>query len=135
METTSGTTPTTPTAPATDPTSGTTAAGGPGPGLTTGETVETPDGRRVRVTERAAACLPRVRAHLLGLARAGETTTYGALVRDLALPYPAVGVGRLLDLVAADCARRGEPGLDAVVVAAGSAPDPAVARVHRHWRG
>jgi len=126
METTSGTTGTT-----TDTTGGTTTSG---PGLTTGETVETPDGRRVRVTERAAACLPRVRAHLVGLARAGETTTYGALVRDLGLPYPAVGVGRLLDLVAADCARRGEPGLDAVVVAARSAPDLAVARVHRHWK-
>jgi hypothetical protein len=79
------------------------------PRVAVGETFETASGHTLTVSEKAHACLPRVRAHLVALAREGGTTTYGALVRDLELPYPAVGVGRVLDTLAADCARRGEP--------------------------
>jgi len=103
------------------------------PVLAVGETFDTASGHTLTVSERAHACLPRVRAHLVALARTGGTTTYGALVRDLELPYPAVGVGRVLDTLAADCARRGEPGLDALVTSARTAPGEAVATVHAHW--
>ncbi|MCH1866167.1 hypothetical protein [Nocardioides sp. CFH 31398] len=103
------------------------------PRLVVGETFETASGHTLTVSEKAHACLPRVRAHLVALARDGGTTTYGALVRDLGLPYPAVGVGRVLDTLAADCARRGEPGLDALVKSARTPPGEAVAAVHAHW--
>lgn len=103
------------------------------PRLAVGETFETASGHTLTVSEKAHACLPRVRAHLVALAREGGTTTYGALVRDLELPYPAVGVGRVLDTLAADCARRGEPGLDALVRGKRAPEDPAVAVVHTHW--
>ncbi|WP_299056600.1 hypothetical protein [uncultured Nocardioides sp.] len=105
------------------------------PVVAVGETVTAASGLALRISEKAHACLPRVRAHLVALARTGGTTTYGALVRDLELPYPAVGVGRVLDTLAADCARRGEPGLDALVRGARAPEDPQVAVVHAHWSG
>ena len=109
--------------------------------LVLGEDVEVA-GRRVRVARRDLDCLPRVRAHLLDVARAEQTTTYGDLVRELDLPYPPRGLGRLLRLLTEDCSRRGEPSLAAVVVSrttgeiTGSCvPDPVAERaaLHRHW--
>lgn len=100
-------------------------------------------GTSVTVTERAYAALPRLRAHLVVLAEQGGTTTYGALVRDLDLPYRPIGVGRLLDLLSVDCARRGEPDLAALVVSGATGEvgssfpgdGPAVRdELRRHWR-
>ncbi len=74
------------------------------------------DGRARNVTPLDAVWAPRVRDRLVELARARSTTTYGALKEDIGLPHPANGFGRILDLVAEDCRRRGEPRLDALVV-------------------
>lgn len=73
-------------------------------------------GRTVTVTPTAVACLPRVRARLVEAALAGETVTYGELREELDLPYLVQGMGRLLDLVSEECARRGEPSLASLVV-------------------
>lgn len=101
-------------------------------------------GRTVTVTETAHACLPRVRAHLVEVASAGETITYGELRQELSLPYLVQGMGRLLDLVSEDCFRRGEPSLASVVVNAGTgevgsdfegdaARERTAAYAHREW--
>ena len=73
-------------------------------------------GRTVTVTDLAAEALPWVRAYLIGVARAGGTVTYGEVREDLELSYMARGMGRLLDLLSADCIRRDEPSLAALVV-------------------
>ncbi len=73
-------------------------------------------GRRMTVTQKAFDSLPRVRDHLIDVARAGQTVTYGQLVADLGLPYLPRGLGRLLDLLSEDCLRRNEPSLAALVV-------------------
>ena len=73
-------------------------------------------GRTVTVTDLAAETLPWVRAYLIGVARAGGTVTYGEVRDDLELSYMARGMGRLLDLLSADCIRRDEPSLAALVV-------------------
>ena len=73
-------------------------------------------GRTVTVTPTAFRWLPRVRDRLLEAARTGETVTYGELREELGLPYLVQGMGRLLDLVSEDCARRGEPSLASMVV-------------------
>ncbi len=57
-----------------------------------------------------------MREMLIDEARANATVTYGDVVRDLALPVPPKGLGRLLELLSEDCARRGEPTLAAIVV-------------------
>jgi len=75
-------------------------------------------GRTCTVTGTAMACLPRVRAYLIALARTGETVSYSKLRRDLALPYAVNGLGWLLDVLTEDCRRRGEPSLAALVVTA-----------------
>ncbi|NHA70114.1 hypothetical protein [Phycicoccus flavus] len=77
-------------------------------------------GKTYTVSTTAMACLPRVRIYLIGLARAGETTTYLDLKRDLDLPYAVNGLGWLLDVVTEDCRRRGEPSLASLVVTAGT---------------
>lgn len=83
--------------------------------LRLGEKIEM-KGRRITVTQTAYDSLPKVRHHLIRIARATETTTYGQLVSDLDLPYLPRGLGRLLDLLSEDCFRRGEPSLAALVV-------------------
>jgi hypothetical protein len=96
------------------------------------------------VTPTAFAWLPRVRDRLVEAARARETVTYGELREELGLPYLVQGMGRLLDLVSEDCARRGEPSLASVVVNASTgevghdfAGDPGAERAavfgHRDW--
>ncbi|MBB6568183.1 hypothetical protein HPO96_03100 [Kribbella sandramycini] len=84
-------------------------------GLRVGETVGV-KGRQLRVTPLDVDCVPRVREYLIGLARRGETVAYGGLKRELGLPHALNGLGRLLDLVAVDCRRRGEPSLAVLVV-------------------
>ena len=83
--------------------------------LRVGEVVETAR-RRLHVRERDVVSLTAMRAMLIDEARAGATVTYGEVVRDLALPVPPKGLGRLLELLSEDCARRGEPTLAAIVV-------------------
>ncbi|WNB87110.1 hypothetical protein [Cellulomonas sp. ATA003] len=73
-------------------------------------------GRAVTVTPTAFACLPPVRDRLVEAAVAGETVTYGELREELGLRYLVQGMGRLLDLLTEDCARRGEPSLASLVV-------------------
>lgn len=83
--------------------------------LRLGEEVEM-KGRRMTVTPNAFHSLPRVRDHLIEVARAGDKITYGRLVAELELPYLPLGLGRLLDLLSSDCFRRQEPSLAALVV-------------------
>lgn len=83
--------------------------------LRLGEKVEM-KGRRMTVTPMAFEGLPRVRDHLIEVAKAADTTTYGQLVDDLELQYLPRGLGRLLDLLSEDCFRRDEPSLAALVV-------------------
>ncbi|WP_432943830.1 hypothetical protein ACQPXM_01215 [Kribbella sp. CA-253562] len=80
-----------------------------------GETIEL-KGRRITVTATAWDSLPRVRDHLIEVARRRGSTTYGQLKADLDLPHATNGLGRLLDLLSVDCQRRGEPSLAAIVV-------------------
>ena len=87
--------------------------------IRTGDRLEI-NGRVRTVTSTAVACLPRVRTHLIGLARGGETVTYSQLRRTLELPYAVNGMGWLLDVLTEDCRRRGEPSLAALVVTAGT---------------
>ncbi len=83
--------------------------------LRPGERIEI-KGRPVTVTPLAWDSLPRVRERLVEEAAARETVTYGELREELALPYLVQGMGRLLDLLSEDCARREEPSLASLVV-------------------
>lgn len=78
------------------------------------------NGKVRNVTKTAVSCLPRVRAHLIGIARACETVSYSHLRRALELPYAVNGMGWLLDVLTEDCRRRGEPSLAALVVTVGT---------------
>lgn len=109
--------------------------------LRAGETVTT-EKRRIHVSERDVDSVAAMRAMLIEEARARATVTYGEFVRDLALPTSPKGLGRLLDLLSEDCARRGEPTLAAIVVTAttgevgrgyggGAAADRDA--LYRHW--
>lgn len=51
-------------------------------------------------------CCRRSRSHLIEVARAGQTETYGDLKAVLGLPHARNGLGRLLDLMSEDCIRR-----------------------------
>lgn len=73
-------------------------------------------GRTLQVSQLDLRVIPIVRDHLIEVARAGDTETYGDLKTVLDLPYPPNGLGRLLDLLSEDCIRRGEPSLAALVV-------------------
>lgn len=84
--------------------------------LRVGEKV-TIKGSVLTVTELDAASLSPLRRYLIDVARRGGTTTYGSVKSDLVLPHAVNGLGRLLDLVGEDCARRMEPSLAALVVA------------------
>jgi hypothetical protein len=94
-----------------------TAALDPSATLIVGEIVGS-DRRRFHVRADDLASVARMRAHLIDAARAGETVTYGELVREAELPVPPKALGRLLVLLSEDCARRGEPTLAAIVVTA-----------------
>ena len=64
-------------------------------------------GRTLTVTDTAFACLPRVRAFLIEVARSRETVTYTEMHDQLDLPYAVNGMGRLLDLLSEGCIRPG----------------------------
>jgi hypothetical protein len=83
--------------------------------LSLGEKVQM-KGRSITVTPSATEWLPRIRDHLIEVAKAGRTITYGGLRSDLGMPHPANGLGRLLDLLSEDCFRRDEPSLASLVV-------------------
>jgi hypothetical protein len=83
--------------------------------LVPGETVLT-ERRRFHVSRRDIDHVVAMRALLIVEAQAGTTITYGEVVRDLHLPVPPKGLGRLLVLLSEDCERRGEPTLAALVV-------------------
>jgi hypothetical protein len=98
--------------------------------------------RTVRVTETALRCLPDVRDCLIEVAEQRGTITYGELKDSVGFPYPTRGMGRLLDLLSVDCARRNEPSLAAIVVSARTgevsiefARDPGAERadLYAHW--
>lgn len=99
-------------------------------------------GKNLTVTKLDVQSLPRIRDHLISVARRRGTSTYGELKADAGLPHPANGLGRLLDVVGMDCKRRGEPDLAALVVnarthevgseyGAGAAQDRE--EVYQHW--
>jgi hypothetical protein len=75
------------------------------------------DGRVLTVNARDIVHVDAMRAYLIDVARARNKATYSELVDGAELPYPARGLGRLLELLSEDCERRGEPGLAALVVA------------------
>lgn len=75
-------------------------------------------GRRMTVTPLARAILDAMRSVLIDAAAHRETITYGQLARACGGRYRPVSMGRLLDLLAMDCAERGEPSLAALVVSA-----------------
>ena len=71
---------------------------------------------RVRVTPLMVAVLPRLREVLVDVARRRGTITYGEVATALDHAYLQQGLGPVLDVLAVDCGRRGEPRLDALVV-------------------
>ncbi|WP_421735717.1 hypothetical protein [Cellulomonas sp.] len=86
--------------------------------------------------------LPKIRAVLVGVAKAGTTITHGDLMNQTGKPYAPNGVGKALDALSQDCLNRDEPSLAALVVTAqegevGSAfsgDAPAERRLcYRHW--
>jgi hypothetical protein len=110
--------------------------------LQAGEVIES-DRRRFHVRPSDLESVARMRDYLADAARAGETVTYGELVRETHLPVPPKGLGRLLVLLSEDCARRGEPTLAAIVVTAatrevgdgyGPGADEDRGALYRYWR-
>jgi hypothetical protein len=75
-------------------------------------------GSTVRVSPLMVRVLPRLRALLVDAAMRGATLTYGEVALALDHAYLQQGLGPVLDVLAEDCARRGEPRLDALVVTA-----------------
>lgn len=73
-------------------------------------------GATVRVTSHMHEALSRMRAALIATAQAGATTSYGSLMEATGKPYLPQGLGRVLDVLTVECARRGEPSLAALVV-------------------
>lgn len=73
-------------------------------------------GGLARVTPLDIESLPRARIALIALARGGGTTTYRDFKEAASLPHAVNGLGRLLDLVGHECARREEPNLASLVV-------------------
>ena len=73
-------------------------------------------GGEVRVTPHMGEVLPQLREVLVEVARRRATVTYGELSLALDHAYLQQGLGPVLDVLAVDCARRGEPRLDALVV-------------------
>jgi hypothetical protein len=77
-------------------------------------------GRQIRVTTLMFQVLPDLRGRLIEAARSGDTITYAEAAKAAGNRYLPQGMGPILDVLAADCARRGEPRLDALVVAKSS---------------
>lgn len=75
-------------------------------------------GRRMSITALASTTLDAMRPILIDTARHRETITYGQLAQQSGGRYRPVSVGRLMDMIAMDCAERGEPSLAALVVSA-----------------
>jgi hypothetical protein len=73
-------------------------------------------GAAVRVTAHMHEALVRMRPALIATAQAATTTSYGSLMAATGEPYLPQGLGRVLDVLTVDCARRGEPSLAALVV-------------------
>src|SRR3954453_5379316 len=73
-------------------------------------------GHTVRVSPLMMRVLPRLRALLVDAARRNTTLTYGEVAVALEHAYLQQGLGPVLDVLAVDCGRRGEPRLDALVV-------------------
>ena len=101
-------------------------------------------GGLARVTPLDIESLPRARVALIALARGGGTTTYRGLKEASALPHAVNGLGRLLDLVGHECARRAEPNLASLVVSSATGDVGAEydgdshlerAAVYQHWAG
>lgn len=101
------------------------------------------NGRTLTVTELDVASLPALRRRLVDVAGRRGTTTYGALKADLDLRHAVNGLGRLLDLLAEECVRRGEPSLAALIVTQGTGEvrvgaDPGAAQqrieLYERWR-
>lgn len=101
-------------------------------------------GGLARVSPLDIESLPRARIALIALARGGGTTTYRDFKEAAALPHAVNGLGRLLDLVGHDCARRAEPNLASLVVTSATGDvgveydgDSHLERVtvYQHWAG
>jgi len=85
--------------------------------VSVGERVRRPSGAgEVRVTPHMGRVLPRLREVLVDVARRRVTITYGELATAIDHAYLQQGLGPVLDVLAVDCTRRGEPRLDALVV-------------------
>lgn len=80
-----------------------------------GDEVES-KGRTLTVSELDVAALPKIRSCLIGVAKQGATVTYGELVDATGITHLPRGLGRLMDLISADCLLTGEPSLAAIVV-------------------
>ena len=87
-----------------------------------GEVLARPSRARgtVRVAPLMGRVLPTLREVLVDVARRQATITYGELATALDHAYLQQGLGPVLDVLAVDCTRRGEPRLDALVVSRGS---------------
>lgn len=83
--------------------------------LSLGEAFAT-TGRDVHVSENDLIWLPRIRQRLIAVAQDAETITYRDLKSDVGFPHAPSAVGRLMDLISADCGRRDEPSLAAIAV-------------------
>lgn len=101
------------------------------------------NGRALRVTSLDLESVPVVREVLIEAAQAEDTTTYAELKQRAGLPHAINGLGRLLDLMRVECARREEPNLAALVVTAstgevgaGAQGDAVLERaaVYEFWR-
>lgn len=73
-------------------------------------------GLTVRVSPLMIQVLPRLRALLVDAAQRHTTLTYREVALALEHAYLQQGLGPVLDVLAEDCSRRGEPRLDALVV-------------------
>jgi hypothetical protein len=77
-------------------------------------------GENVRVTARRLQALDLLRPALIDAARERRTVTYGEAAEMAGGLYLPRGMGALLDVLAIDCERRGEPRLDSLVVTRGT---------------
>lgn len=102
------------------------------------------NGKKVRVTHHMYDAIRLLREHLKGVARRGETITYGEASEVTNDAYIPQGLGPLLDLLSIDCQRRDEPSLAALVVRADDGEvgdsfvgDPQAARddCYTFWQG
>jgi hypothetical protein len=99
--------------------------------------------RPINVTPLMYEAVGRLRSALIVAAQRRSTLTYEQASAAIDGAYVPAGLGRPLDLLSEDCARRGEPALSALVVqkqsgGVGSAfignADAERERCYRHWR-